>query len=635
MGSLGQTAKLLASLSLDPSKFKAGAQSAMGSLGKLEGRFGKLGSIAQRGLSNAVTNIKRLALVGVGVIAANVTAGIKSLASIEKAQTATKQALESTKGVAGQTFDEITARSQKWSEAIGIDEESVQHLQNVLLTFTKIGSTQFDQATEAALNMSTVLGQDVQQSAVQLGKALNDPVKGMTALRRVGVTFSDEQIKNVKKLVAAGKIEAAQQLILNELQTEFGGQAEKSGQTAEGQFKRFGQAVQEAQRSLATAFLPVLLEVGKELRTWLQDPKVQQGLKDFGKEAAGAFKSLLNAARNIPWGTIVDAAKAIGTGAKALLDAFTSLPPWVQTAVITGWGLNKLTGGALGGIVGELGKGLIKGVLGMNAGVVNINAGVVNGGGGGGPGGLVKGAGAAAGGGIITTVLAAASVTALAGAVAIGLYDVIPSIFRKPPEHAGGEQAPLQHTPSVVGPNAAMIRLFTPIIRGKYGTPARPVVSPSKKSREVRTVQHATSERTDQYLSELNKKQDKLGDKINRATKHGNERRAAKLQGKMHDVKTEIGKFKDTQKRVVALTGRQSVTAFDRGSSSMVRTTSAGDNDIVRAINASKTDVTVKITAVDVQKTSVTRNRAGPSTGSSGGGSLAKNRGAHQALSPG
>ena len=51
-----------------------------------------------------------------------------------------------------------------------------------------------------------------------------------------------------------------------------------------------------------------------------------------------------------------------------------SLPPWVQTAVITGWGLNKLTGGALGGIVAELGKGLIKGVLGIKAGAVNITA---------------------------------------------------------------------------------------------------------------------------------------------------------------------------------------------------------------------------------------------------------------------
>ena len=50
------------------------------------------------------------------------------------------------------------------------------------------------------------------------------------------------------------------------------------------------------------------------------------------------------------------AARLLGTGAKALLTAFTSLPPWVQTAVLTGWGLNKLTGGALGNIAGTLTK---------------------------------------------------------------------------------------------------------------------------------------------------------------------------------------------------------------------------------------------------------------------------------------
>ena len=54
-----------------------------------------------------------------------------------------------------------------------------------------------------------------------------------------------------------------------------------------------------------------------------------------------------------------------------------------RTAVLTGWGLNKLTGGALGSIVTELGKGLIKGVLGMTAGVVHIKAGTVTGAGGG------------------------------------------------------------------------------------------------------------------------------------------------------------------------------------------------------------------------------------------------------------
>ena len=59
----------------------------------------------------------------------------------------------------------------------------------------------------------------------------------------------------------------------------------------------------------------------------------------------------------LPWESIGNAARLLGTGSKALLDAFLGLPPWVQTAVLTGWGLNKLTGGALSAIVSTLASG--------------------------------------------------------------------------------------------------------------------------------------------------------------------------------------------------------------------------------------------------------------------------------------
>jgi hypothetical protein len=99
-------------------------------------------------------------------------------------------------------------------------------------------------------------------------------------------------------------------------------------------------------------------------------------------------------ARSLPWAQIGQSLQLAGAGAKAVIGAFMAMPAWVQTAVLTGWGLNKLTGGALSGIVGELGKGLIRGVLGLNAGVVHAKAGVVNViGGAGAGGGLLPGMG--------------------------------------------------------------------------------------------------------------------------------------------------------------------------------------------------------------------------------------------------
>ena len=74
--------------------------------------------------------------------------------------------------------------------------------------------------------MSPVLGTDASGSAIQLGKALNDPIKGITALTRVGVTFTEQQKDQITTLVESGKTIDAQKIILGELQKEFGGSAE-------------------------------------------------------------------------------------------------------------------------------------------------------------------------------------------------------------------------------------------------------------------------------------------------------------------------------------------------------------------------------------------------------------------------
>jgi len=80
------------------------------------------------------------------------------------------------------------------------------------------------------------------------------------------------------------------------------------------------------------------------------------------------------------WGAVMAGLSTARDVVKTVLDTFLRMPAWVQTAVVTGWGLNKLTGGMVGTLVGQLASGLIRGVLGINAGVVNINAAVVNGG---------------------------------------------------------------------------------------------------------------------------------------------------------------------------------------------------------------------------------------------------------------
>jgi len=395
--SLAERAELVARLSLKDD-FSGKIRGASGALGGFESRLGRIGGIARQGVGTAIRNLERLGLVAGGLLASQVYAGVRSLEELQRATYATEGVIKSTGGVAGVTAEQVRRLAERLEDVTTADDKVIQSGENLLLTFTNIGKDVFPLATKAMVDLGIALAQgdvanaDFKNSALQIGKALQDPVRGLLALRRSGVSFTKDQEALIKKLVKSGDLLGAQKIILAELEKEFGKAGEAAGQGFGADMRRFQDAVEGAQQALATGFLPLISEVARTLQTELAKPETLAKIREFGQGLAGGFRDLLDAAKQIPWASIGDAMKLAGAGAKAIFDAFVGLPPWIQTAVISGWGLNKLTGGALGGIVGELGKGLIRGVLGMNAGVVNINAGVVNGAGG------AAGAAGAAGG---------------------------------------------------------------------------------------------------------------------------------------------------------------------------------------------------------------------------------------------
>jgi hypothetical protein len=73
--------------------------------------------------------------------------------------------------------------------------------------------------------MSVALGQDTKSSAIQLGKALNDPIKGVTALQRVGVSFTKSQKDQIKTLVERATRSTRRSSSSASSAKEFGGAA--------------------------------------------------------------------------------------------------------------------------------------------------------------------------------------------------------------------------------------------------------------------------------------------------------------------------------------------------------------------------------------------------------------------------
>ena len=133
--------------------------------------------------------------------------------------------VRSTGGAAGFTAEQLRSMSAEMQKLTGFSDEAIQGAQAVFLMFQSLRGEQFTQATQAAADLAVRLGTDVPEAARQLGKALEDPERGLLALRRAGVILSESQVDLVKKLEATGHVEQAQRLILDAVTAKVGGSA--------------------------------------------------------------------------------------------------------------------------------------------------------------------------------------------------------------------------------------------------------------------------------------------------------------------------------------------------------------------------------------------------------------------------
>ena len=442
---LAETAKLVTELRLDD-KMSGGLRKAQGSLSRFDGA-------AKRTRSGLATLGKVMVGAAIGVAAGvglALKAGIDALGRLESVEAQTAAALKSTGRAAHVTAKQVRTLSEAMEDLTTIDDKEIQSAANLMLTFTKVrneagkGNDIFNQSVKVMADMSTALGTDMTKGAIQLGKALNDPIAGLTALKKVGVTFDATQVKRIKQFIKEGKIVKAQKIILAELNKEFGGSAAKQADTYQGKMRRLNDALEALQMTLATALMPVLGDVSKELNTFLRQESVVAGVKELGKGLAEAAKGAIAFAKGIPWGAVASGLKTAADWAGKLVGVFTSLPPEMQATIIALAGLNKLSGGAVGGIIGELGKGLIKGVLGINAGVVNLKAATVIGGGGaagGAAGGAVAGGGKLGKIGAIASTVGKVFVVGMAAAAAVTLAEELGNQSTAIREQATGVQA--------------------------------------------------------------------------------------------------------------------------------------------------------------------------------------------------
>jgi hypothetical protein len=299
--------------------------------------LGKVGGVMKSGLAGGAA----IAGVGIAAVGKFVFDGIKSAASYQKVLAKTAQVLKSTGNVAGTSVEGIKSMAAELESMSGVDEELIINSQNVLATFTNIRNVGknkiFDMATKSALDMSVALGSDLQGASIQVGKALNDPIKGISALSKVGVTFTADQKKVIASLVKTGDTAGAQKVILAELNKEFGGQAAAAGKGFEGSMARAQDAVSDTGREIGIMLLPKLASaaewLAKKIPVAVENFKA--GWKGIGK--GGDIAALARSLRGLSdqLSTIgKQAGDAKGNGfikfAHATIRAFTTMSDGMQ-----------------------------------------------------------------------------------------------------------------------------------------------------------------------------------------------------------------------------------------------------------------------------------------------------------------
>ena len=308
-------AKLTAELGLNTTGFQSALKGAKASTGALKNSMSTMSSGASRGITSMGSAMKSVAK-GTAVVAAAVAAAgaaigaltYKLILSGEAANSADARVRNIAKsmGLFGDQSDAVAERLNNLADKIelqtGVDGNAIQMTQAKLLTFKDLANTadelggNFDRATQAAVDMAAAGFGAAEQNAVQLGKALNDPINGLAALRRSGITFTEDEKAKIKTLAESNRMHEAQAMVLAAIEKQVGGTAAATADASVQIKAALNQGFEEVGKPLAAA----LASITPQFLEFVEMAKPK--LAEAGQFLVAIFRS--GEALNLVWSSL-------------------------------------------------------------------------------------------------------------------------------------------------------------------------------------------------------------------------------------------------------------------------------------------------------------------------------------------
>lgn len=192
----------------------------------------RLRDSASQGLSNfnkslSLTKEKILGF-GVGALTVGVALNkiVHEMKDADDANARLAAAFKTNAGFVGLTKEALGGYAEALQRTTTFSDESIKRGEALLLQFRNIRGEVFQLANQAMVDLAAKMGGDVPGAAQLLGRALQDPIRGMQQLRRAGIILVESQKEQIKNFIALGDVQSAQKVILEQVEKQAGGTAE-------------------------------------------------------------------------------------------------------------------------------------------------------------------------------------------------------------------------------------------------------------------------------------------------------------------------------------------------------------------------------------------------------------------------
>jgi hypothetical protein len=193
--------------------------------------------------------------------------------------------VQSTGAAAWTTQRQLEGMAKTLSSETGRSVSSIMEMQTVLLGFRTVSGDVFERTSKAILDLSAVMGGNLTSAANTVGKAIDTPVQGMTALSRQGFIFTQEEKNMVAALESAGEHMQAQTIILKALEGAFKGASDavKDANLAHSELEASEERLRIAQGKSLSGFAMVWDKI------WTYINNTRAARKELENEAAAAL----------------------------------------------------------------------------------------------------------------------------------------------------------------------------------------------------------------------------------------------------------------------------------------------------------------------------------------------------------